>query len=251
MKPNPILPWPICMPAVELIADAEGCRLKAYKCPAGVWTVGWGETDNVTARTTVSQEQADQLFLDSLLEYSARVRALCTVQPTENELGALVSLAYNIGIDALAKSTPLRQHNAGDTQAAARAFALWNKARVRGMLQPLPGLTARRAAEAALYLRPDEGTPSLRMPQAVQTESSLAKSPIARGGAVTIGAGVVGVASQMSEHIGTLGTATQQARSFVVDTLGVPAGAFLPVVLIGVGAVVMWQRRKQRTQGWA
>lgn len=72
--------------------------------------------------------------------------------PTPNELGALVSLAYNIGVDALAGSTVLRRHNAGDREGAAHAFAMWNKARVNGRLRVLPGLVKRRAAEAALYL---------------------------------------------------------------------------------------------------
>lgn len=250
MRPNPDLPWPICQTAVELIAASEGCRLKAYRCPAGVWTCGWGETAGVTPSTAWTQDEADQRLLASLQDYTAQVQEMCTVPPTENELGALVSLAYNIGVEALRKSTALRQHNAGDAQAAARAFALWNKARVRGVLQPLPGLTARRAAEAALYLRPDDGSPSLRMPQAVQAESSLAKSPIASSGAIAAGTGVVSIIGQAGDQIGTVGTTIKTAKTAVVETLGVPEGAFLPLVLVVAGGAAVYWRWRQRTGGW-
>lgn len=251
MLPNKSLAWPICWDAVELIARSEGCRLRAYRCPAGVWTCGWGETAGVTPATAWTQAEADQRLLASLQEYAARVQEMCADPPTENELGALVSLAYNIGLEALRKSTALRCHNAGDGQAAARAFALWNKARVRGVLQPLPGLTARRAAEAALYLRPDDGGPSLRMPQAVQAESSLAKSPIASSGAIAAGTGVVSIIGQAGDQIGTVGTTIKTAKTAVVETLGVPEAAFLPLVLVACGGAACWWRWKQRRGGWA
>lgn len=108
------LSWPIVWPAVELIAAAEGCRLEAYLCPAGVWTCGWGETAGVRQGDVWSQDEADARLLSTLRALTIRVRGQCTVPPMPNELGALVSLAYNIGVDALAGSTVLRRHNAGD-----------------------------------------------------------------------------------------------------------------------------------------
>jgi hypothetical protein len=80
----------------------------------------------------------------------------------------------------------LRPQNRGDHAAAARAFGLWNKARVNGKLTELRGLTSRRAAEAALYLRPSDGKPA-PMPQAVAPESRIAASPIATVIAAKIG----------------------------------------------------------------
>lgn len=251
MTPDPSLTWPIPAAAVELIASSEGCRLKAYRCPAGVWTCGWGETVGVSPVTAWTQAEADARLLESLTGLSLKVIAVCTREPAPNELGAMCSLAYNIGMGAFAKSTVLRAHNAGDSQAAARAFSLWDKATVRGVLQALPGLTARRMAEAALYLTPDDGSPKLRMPQAVAAETSLAKSPIARSGAVAAGTGALGLVGQAGEQLGQVGTVTQQAKTLVVDTLGVPAGAFLPVVLVTVGGAVVWWRLKQRREGWA
>ncbi len=69
---------------------------------------------------------------------------------TANQLGALTSFAYNLGSGALASSTLLKLLNAGDYAGAAAQFARWNKARGK----TLAGLTKRRAAEAALFLKP-------------------------------------------------------------------------------------------------
>lgn len=151
--PNPFLDWPIDYDAVKLIAESEGCKLKAYKCPAGVWTIGWGRTESVKPGDTCTQEEADQWLLQDICAFSNRVRELCD-DVNLNELGAFTSLAYNIGWGGLKQSTARRKHNEGDKAGAAEAFKLWNKARVNGVLTVLPGLVTRRAREAALYLTP-------------------------------------------------------------------------------------------------
>lgn len=261
--PDPKLPWPIALAAVALIAQAESLRLTAYLCPAGVWTLGWGETDGIVRGMRWTKAQADQRFCDALIEYTDKVLALCKRTPTDNELGALVSLGYNIGIGALAKSTVLRQFNAGNDAAAARAFGLYNKARVNKVLQPLPGLTARRAAEAALYLTPvaDPDVPPEPMPQAVAAESSLTKSPIAQSGAVTAGAGALTLLSAVKENAGTvadtasaLTPAAAQAVATVQSVsgfLGLSTPALLGIVLVVAGVAILVHRYKQRAEGWA
>lgn len=255
IHPDPNLPWPIPLRAVHLIAEREqgprgGPALKAYLCPAGVWTIGWGRIDGVKPGMTCTAAEADEWLCDDLIGRTARVQAMLTAYAAPNALGALVSLAYNIGDGGLKGSTVLRAHNAGDMQAASRAFSLWNKARVRGVLTVLPGLTSRRAAESALYLEPEHDDLPARMPQAVQTESSLAASPIAQGGAVTAGVGGLTLVQQAGEHAGTIGTALTSVKGIVVGSLGLPSWAF-PLALIGVGGVVMYQRWKQRRGGWA
>lgn len=247
--PDTSLAWPIPLSAVALIAESEGCRLRAYRCPAGRWSIGWGETDNVRPGDTCTQEQADAWLLEDLIERTQAVRELCTAAPSPAELGALVSLAYNIGIDGLRRSTALRCHNAGDRQAAARAFSLWDKARVDGELRTLPGLTARRAREAALYLAGD-GEPQ-PMPQAVEAESSVAASPIAGGGVVAAGAGVLEGLRQLGDSVGGIRAPLDAARGVLVDTLGVPPGWILPLVLVAAGVLVVRWRLAQRRGGWA
>lgn len=251
--PDPSLPWPLPMAAVALIAEAEGLRLKAYRCPAGIWTIGWGETQGVKPGDTCTQEQADRWLLEDLTDRTAAVRALCTVPPSPAELGAMVSLAYNIGVDGLRRSTVLRQHNAGNRQAAARAFALWNKARspANGELAELPGLTARRARETALYLTDDEPEAPTRMPQAVEAESSPMRGPMGKAAAVIVGAPVVEMASQASEGFAVLKPAVTAAREFVASTLGVPTQWVVPVLLVIAGVLVLRWRLKQRSEGWA
>jgi lysozyme len=251
--PSPTLPWPIAWEGVELIARAERCVLKAYRCPAGVWTIGWGQTEGVQPSHVWTQEQADQDFCDGLASYATRVLALVDGEASPEELAALVSLAWNIGLGALARSSVLRAHKAGNRQAAARAFGLWNKARVNGVLQVLPGLTSRRAAEAALYLSAEQSLQ--RMPQAVETESSLAASPIARGGVAVAGVGVVDLVATATQEAGpqlaAVTQVTQQARTLVVDTLGVPLEWLLPALLVAVGLGIWHWRRQQRQEGWA
>ena len=248
--PDSTLPWPISFAAVALIAEKERCRLRAYRCPAGVPTIGWGETVGVQMGMTWTQAQADRALCDSLSKRALQVLSILTEHAEPNQLGALVSLQYNIGAAAFAKSTVVKAHNAGDTQAAARAFALWNKAKVNGVLTVLAGLTARRAAEAALYLQPEPDAPAESMPQAVADETKLTASPIAQSGAVTIGAGAFSVIAGAGEQLGTVGTVAKQAREVAVDTLGVPSGWFLPALLIVLGGVVVWHRYKQRAGGW-
>lgn len=135
-----------------LIQEFESCRLKAYLCSAGVPTLGWGSTGpDIQIGMTWTQEQADERFARDLQRFEREVESLLTFEPTSNEFSALVSFAYNVGVNALAKSTLLRKFNAGDTAGASNEFLRWNK--VGGNV--LAGLTRRRDAERDLFLSPD------------------------------------------------------------------------------------------------
>lgn len=138
---------------LPLVRQFEGCKLTAYLCPAGVPTIGYGRTRGVKLGQKITQVQADTWVEQEYDEFEAAVRKLLRVPVSDNQLGALVSFAYNLGTGALAGSTLLRKLNAGDYKGAAAQFASWDKARVNGALRALPGLTKRRAAEAALFLR--------------------------------------------------------------------------------------------------
>ena len=250
--PDYKLAWPIPWPAVQLIANAEGCRLKVYRCPAGVPTIGWGHTgaDVTIGMAPWTQERADQALLDDIVACVQEVRAACAAQPpSDNQLGALVSFAFNcLGWQ---RSTVIKRHNEGDWLAASRALNLWTKARVNGVLTELPGLTARRAAEQALYLQAEQDAPAPVMPQAVEAESPMLASPINRGGIAAAGTGIVGALSSAGDSIASLKAPIEAAKGFVVGTLGVPAQWVPWLVLIGVGLAVIWWRQEQRRQGWA
>jgi lysozyme len=132
---------------LALIKEFEGLELKAYLCPAKVWTIGYGSTGpHVTPGMVISEAQADALLQKDLDRFEAAV-AEDTPGATQNQFDAMVSLSFNIGIGAFEKSSVLRQHLAGDHRAAAEAFGMWVKAKGK----TLPGLQRRRAREADLY----------------------------------------------------------------------------------------------------
>lgn len=254
--PDPSLPWAIPLPAVALIAEREqgprgGPALRAYKCPAGVWTIGWGRTRGVQPGMTCTEAEADRWLCDEIAERALQVGALTTEYAGPNELGAMVSLQYNIGAEAFARSSVLKAHNRADKQAAARAFALWNKARVNGVLTVLPGLTSRRAAEAALYLTPEPDAGVERMPQAVEDESKLAASPIMQAGGATTVAGAALALPEVANTLPQLKGIVDQARELLTAFLGPQPSWVLPVVLLAAGAAAMYYRHRQRRDGWA
>lgn len=140
--------------AIALLHEFEGCRLKAYMpTPQDKPTIGWGMTFYPDGRPvkmgdTINQAQADAFFEIIVGRFADKVDALLGDTPaTGTELGAMVCLAYNIGLAGFARSSVLRHHKAGNKAAAARSFNMWNKQAGR----VLNGLTRRRAAEAALY----------------------------------------------------------------------------------------------------
>lgn len=247
------LPWPCPPAAVRMVALEEDCRLTAYQDRTGRWTCGWGETDGVQPGTVWTQAQADQRLLQSLTVWSDGIRAaLGGTYASANQFSAFLSFAYNIGLAGFRASSVLRLHQAGDYAGSARAFALWNQSRVRGVRQDDPVLVGRRAREAALYLTPDDVDGWREpVPQAVAAESSLARSPIAASGAVVAGSGAVSLVAQVSEQAGAIGSVLHDVRTTVVDTLGVPPSAFLPLVLVAAGGASIYWRWRQRKGGWA
>jgi lysozyme len=138
---------------LTMIKSFEGCELNAYQDVAGIWTIGYGHTGGVTQGMTYTQAQADQALAGDLLSMETSVeRVVAGVDTTDNQFSAMVSLTYNIGAGNFASSTVLREHRAGQTQKAADAFLLWNKATINGVLQVVKGLANRRAAERTLHL---------------------------------------------------------------------------------------------------
>lgn len=135
-----------------LVKEKEGFRASAYPDPAtgsAPWTIGYGFTKGVKRGDTITRADADARILREYDEFEAGVRKLVRVPLTENQLGALTCFAFNVGLGNLGSSTLLRLLNQGDYKGAAAQFARWNKAAGRVMA----GLTARRAEEAALFLK--------------------------------------------------------------------------------------------------
>lgn len=147
----------------QLIKHFEACKLRPYLCSAGVPTIGWGSTRYADGRKVtlqdppITQAQADALFLVTIRDYEAGVNRLVTnLSLLPQHRGALVSFAYNLGLDedaddiaeGLGDSTLLKLVNKGDLLAASRQFPKWN--RVNRV--PSWGVHRRRLAEAHLFL---------------------------------------------------------------------------------------------------
>jgi lysozyme len=140
---------------IALIKKFEGLRLAPYLCPAGVATIGYGSTFypwGVKVKITdepITEQQANDLLLNSVRKFAIDVEKLLTFPVTQNQFDALVSLAYNIGIKALEGSTLLRCFNEGDFIMAEKQFARW--VYVKGSINK--GLMERRKQEAELFCR--------------------------------------------------------------------------------------------------
>jgi lysozyme len=143
---------------IELIKEFEGFRSEAYKCPAGVWTIGYGDTIHVQEGDTITEEKADMLLRARIVNYEVAVEHHVTVPMNQNQYDALVSLCYNIGPGNFHKSSVVSFLNQGHKRKAGQSFLLWNKATVDGVLTVLPGLVKRRQREMTLFLTDPEAT---------------------------------------------------------------------------------------------
>ena len=135
--------------ALDLIRQFEGLRLAAYKCPAGVPTIGYGTTRGVKMGMTVTKDEAEKLLQAEVTPFSDRINKLVKVRRNQNQFDALVSFVYNVGSGAFADSTMLKLINQNLLDDAANQFIRWNRANG----EVLPGLTRRRMAERDLFLR--------------------------------------------------------------------------------------------------
>lgn len=212
----------------ELVKKFEGLhkvmadgRVRSYRCPAGKWTIGWGHTKGVKSgmHCTVAQAEA---FLQADLDDAAKaVERHVKVSLTQNQFDAITSFVFNLGEENFRTSTLLKRLNARNFGDVPAQLARWNKATVevngRRVKQVVPGLTRRRAAEAALFtmdapLASAEG--AAPMPQKIMASSverPLTKSrTLAGAGLAAISLALSEVTQQlqplvgMSEHIQSL-----------------------------------------------
>lgn len=139
----------------KVIEQREGSRTHAYQDSVGIWTIGVGHTSMagppvVKPGMIISEAEIDTILARDLDRFERAVTSLITVPMKQNQFDAMVSLAFNIGEGkrGFAGSSVVRRMNAGDTQGAADAFLMWNKAGGK----VLKGLTTRRQAERNQFL---------------------------------------------------------------------------------------------------
>lgn len=246
---------------VDLIKSFEGYHRAlpdgscvAYRCPAGVWTLGFGNTVGIKPGMVWTRDEAEAALRRELATFEAGVVRLVTVPLNQNEYDALVSFAYNCGLGALERSTLLRKLNAGDREGAADAFGMWTK----GGGRVLPGLVRRRKAEAALFLTPvgDDEPAQPDMAQSVEpvtTTQPLKKSGTIWGAIAAAGATIASYAD--SAVRGALDAIAQfQVMSPIKGAL-VETGANSKAVALGIGVaatvLVISRRVKAAVEGRA
>ena len=217
---------------IDLVKRWEGLRLEAYRDPVGIWTIGYGHSTKAGygpvpgPGMTMTQAEAEQLLGEGLDRFARQVAPLLTREPTANQFGAMVSLAYNIGVGAFSRSTCLKRFNAGDIEGAAEALTWFNKAGGK----VLRGLVNRREEERTLFL----SEPAQPAPVTPDAEKPLTKST------TNWAAGGVGVTT-VGGALGFIGQLDPMAQMVLIGG-----------VLV-VGALLAWivrERIKKKAQGW-
>lgn len=132
---------------INLIKQFESLRLEAYRCPAGIWTIGYGHTAGVRRGDVIDEQRAEQILAEDLKKFEAVVNRECP-DVNQNQFDSLVSFTFNLGERNLLKSTLLKCVKANPNNLNIRTELLrWNRANG----EVLPGLIRRRKAEADLY----------------------------------------------------------------------------------------------------
>lgn len=219
---------------LNIIKEFEGLRLKSYKCPANVWTLGYGHTSmagppEVRPGMTITKAEAEEILRRDLRQYERGVLDAIKVELNPNQFAACVSLCYNIGIGAFKKSSVARFCNKKRWKDASDAFMLWNKAGGK----VLPGLTRRRAAEVSLFNRgftssKEEVRPVVDEPKG--KPMTLSTTNMAAGASAA--AGITAAAKETIDN--TSGMLTSPLVT----------GLLIAVIVIGAGWII-WERHKK------
>ena len=147
---------------IDLIKEFEGYRNTTYADSVGVLTIGYGTTGRAGVGIdprpgqTITKAEAEWYLRKGVDKFAASIMPAITAPINENEFGAFVSLAYNVGPSAFKRSSALRHFNSGDKARAGKSIILWNKAGGR----VLAGLVRRREAERQLFLTPVAAPPA-------------------------------------------------------------------------------------------
>ena len=223
------------------VKEFEGLRLKAYKCPASVWTIGYGHTSAagapiVNPDLVITKDEAEEVLARDMEQYEAGVRKYVKVDLTQGQFDALVDFAYNAGVGALQKSTLLKKVNAEKFDEVPAEFMKWTK----GGGKELPGLVRRRRAEVKLWRGLDTEKPvpvdeARAEPDQPKASKSITQSREANAAVAAGGLGTIAVVQEVMPMVREGG-----------DLLGSFSPTVLILVVIIAAAGAVWYFRKQR-----
>jgi lysozyme len=225
-----------------LLKKFEGCKLKAYRCPANVCTIGFGHTTaaglpEVIDGMTITQKQADEILKRDLVKYEAAVESLVKVQLTQNQFDVLVDFAYNAGVGNLKSSTMLKKVNAGDLDTVPAELMKWTK----GGGRVLPGLVRRRQAASAWWTAQDQAHDEQedRAEPDAPPQRTMADSKQGNAAILTAGLGGLGIAKEVAAQAKDASDVADQFMGLLGNTNFV-----IMVAIIGLAAGIWFWRKK-------
>ena len=237
-----------------LVKKFEGCKLKAYRCPAGICTIGYGHTSAagnplVNDGMTITQEQANTILAADLVKFEQAVEALLKQPVTQEQFDVLVDFAYNAGVGALRSSTLLKKVNAAQFDDVPAELMKWNK----GGGKVLAGLVRRRQAESAWWLShemvPMTAAAAAEVAEADNQEQrgspdavsvpSMATSSQGNAAIITAGLGGLGVAKQVAAQAQDASDTATQITGLLGNT-----NFLIMLAVVGLGGAIWWFRKK-------
>jgi lysozyme len=236
-----------------------------YYCPAGVLTLGYGHTNlggvppKINAATVWSQAECDRALANDMAKFERHVAALAPNISDQGQFDALVSWSFNTG--GPADSSVWTYARKGDVAETVARLKRWNRAHVNGALIELPGLTRRRAAEAALFAdRPDEalriaGTQRAsftqmpqQLPRPKPPAAEIAKRAAPELGVAAAGAGTATVAKTQQPPPNPSPLAGEASAP-----AGAPEGAlfYLGLAALAIAVILVVVKARKLAQDWA
>jgi lysozyme len=232
----------------NLLKKFEGCKLKAYKCPAGILTIGYGHTSaagspEVTEGMTITQSEAETILKNDMGKYEQPVIAMVKVPLEQRQFDVLVDFAYNAGVGALKSSTLLKKVNANDFDAVPEELLKWTKGKIPGKgMQVLPGLLRRRQAESAWWTtnhdHPDDHQDHRAEPVS-PPQKTMIQSKQGNAAVVTGALGTLGAAKEVAAQAQDASDTVEQLMGLLHNT------NFLIMIVIGGLGAAIWYWRKQ------
>jgi lysozyme len=233
----------------NLLKKFEGCKLKAYRCPANVCTIGYGHTSAAGAPMvndgmTITQAQAEDILKRDIVKYEIAVMDLVKVKLTQNQFDVLTDFAYNAGVGNLKSSTMLKKVNAGDLDAVPAELMKWAK----GGGKVLPGLVRRRQAAGAWWtagvapVTPEQVFDHEQEDRAepdAPPKRTMADSKQGNAAVLTAGLGGLGIAKEVaSQAKDASDTADQLAGLFANPNF------LIMLAVVGLAAAIWFWRKK-------
>jgi lysozyme len=224
-----------------LLKKFEGCKLLSYRCPANVWTIGYGHTSaagvpEVKDGMKITQKQADDILFDDLVKYETAVYGMVKQPLTQHQFDVLVDFAYNAGVGALQKSTLLKKVNAAQFDDVPAELAKWTK----GGGKVLPGLVRRCQARSAWWV---SGDPQDEQEQRVEPDPvpvrTMMESKQGNAAIITAGLGGLGAAKEIAAHAQDASDMADQFTKLLGNT-----NFLIMVVIVGLGAAIWYWRSK-------